>query len=270
MNINYESIMQSIMDYGIKIFGALLVLVIGLRVIRYIVKLTSKAVVRANIDESLKPFLVSITNIGLKILLFISVISTIGVHTASLATVVGAAGLAVGLAFQGSLSNFAGGVLLLILKPFKVGDFIETSGQMGSVKEIQVFHTYLVTPDNKMVIIPNGSIANSNIVNFSFNSERRVDLVFGVGYESDEDQVIGIIRDVIDKHELIKKDPEPMVVLSELADSSINFTVRVWTKKEDYWTVHFDLLRNVKKELDKNKISIPYPQMDVHVRKDLL
>ncbi|MCT4634443.1 MAG: mechanosensitive ion channel [Firmicutes bacterium] len=270
MNINYEGIMQSIMDYGIKIFGALLVLVIGLRVIRYIVKLTSKAVVRANIDESLKPFLVSITNIGLKILLFISVISTIGVHTASLATVVGAAGLAVGLAFQGSLSNFAGGVLLLILKPFKVGDFIETSGQMGSVKEIQVFHTYLVTPDNKMVIIPNGSIANSNIVNFSFNSERRVDLVFGVGYESDEDQVIGIIRDVIDKHELIKKDPEAMVVLSELADSSINFTVRVWTKKEDYWTVHFDLLRNVKKELDKNKISIPYPQMDVHVRKDLL
>jgi small conductance mechanosensitive channel len=270
MNINYEGIMQSIMDYGIKIFGALLVLVIGLRVIRYIVKLTSKAVVRANIDESLKPFLVSITNIGLKILLFISVISTIGVHTASLATVVGAAGLAVGLAFQGSLSNFAGGVLLLILKPIIVGDFIETSGQMGSVKEIQVFHTYLVTPDNKMVIIPNGSIANSNIVNFSFNSERRVDLVFGVGYESDEDQVIGIIRDVIDKHELIKKDPEAMVVLSELADSSINFTVRVWTKKEDYWTVHFDLLRNVKKELDKNKISIPYPQMDVHVRKDLL
>lgn len=269
MDFDYHNLLQSMMDYGIKIVGALVVLIVGLRIIKYIVKLTAKAVNKANIDHSLKPFLVSITNIGLKILLFISVISTVGVHTASLATVVGAAGLAIGLAFQGSLSNFAGGVLLLILKPFKVGDFIESNGHMGSVKEIQVFHTYLTTPDNKMVIIPNGSLANSNIINYSFNSDRRVDLLFGVSYSSDEDQVIKIIMDVIDKHELIKKDPEPMVKLSELADSSINFVVRVWVKKEDYWTVHFDLMRDVKKQLDQHGISIPFPQVDVNIKKEM-
>ena len=255
-------------QYGLKVLFAIGVWIIGSIIVSGIVKLFKKMMEKSKVDVSLSKFLESIAKIGLKILLFITVASVLGIKMTAFVTILGAAGLAVGLALQGSLSNFAGGVLILLFKPFKVGDFIQAQGHMGVVKEIQIFNTVLNTPDNKVIIIPNGSLSNNSMVNFSSEERRRVDLSFGVGYESNVKQVITIIKSQIEAHPSILKDPEPFVRLGELGDSSLNFTVRVWAKAADYWKVHFDLIENVKEQFDQNNISIPFPQMDVHLDKN--
>ncbi len=244
---------------------AIVALVVGLWIIKLILKATNKAMEKGNVDASLRKFLNSLIGIGLKVLLLISVASMLGIATTSFIAVIGAAGLAVGLALQGSLANFAGGVLILLFKPFRVGDVIETQGHTGKVAEIQVFNTVLKTPDNKTVIVPNGAVSNGSIVNYSTEEKRRVDMTFGIGYDDDIQKAKDILLDLLEEDNRILKDPTPQVLLSELADSSVNFSVRAWVKGADYWDVYFDMQEKVKKAFDANNISIPYPQHDVHL-----
>lgn len=252
-------------QYGLKVVLALVVLIVGLRVIRVIVNAIRKSLEKRNVDPSLRPFLSSILSVLLKVALIISVISMLGIATTSFVAVLGAAGLAVGLALSGTLQNFAGGVLLLVLKPFKVGDFIDAQGYTGTVAEIQIFFTILKTPDNRTIIIPNGPLSTGSLTNFSTEAHRRVDMEFGIGYDDDIDSAKSILNKLIDEDTRIFKDPEPQVVLSKLADSSVNFTVRVWAEAGDYWSIYFDFHENVKKAFDKAGVGIPFPQMDVHV-----
>ncbi len=265
--------LQTYYDKGIELLWevvpdfllAIVALLIGLWIIKVLVKSTEKAMEKGNVDVSLRKFFRSLLNIGLKVLLLISVASMIGIATTSFIAIIGAAGLAVGLALQGSLSNFAGGVLILLFKPFKVGDFIETQGHLGTVHELQVFNTILKTPDNKTIIIPNGAVSNGSIINFSVEETRRVDMTFGIGYEDDIKKAKNLLMNLLEKDPRVFKDPAPQVLLNELADSSVNFAVRAWVKAPDYWNLFFDLQEKVKLAFDENKISIPYPQHDVHL-----
>ena len=245
--------------YAPKVITALLILFIGLYAIKIIIKSSRKLMQKRGVDITLQKFLGNLIGWILKVLLFITVISQLGVATTSFAAIIAAAGLAIGLALQGSLGNFAGGVLIMIFKPIKIGDFIEAQGESGTVKEIEIFTTKLNTPDNKEVIIPNGALSNGNIVNYSTEATRRVDFTFGVGYDSDIRKTKEIIFDVINNHPLILKEPATAVNLSELADSSINFFTRAWVKKEDYWSVKFDVIEQTKEALDEAGIDIPYP-----------
>ncbi len=244
---------------------AIIVLFIGLWAIKLVVKALNKIMDKSDVEISLRQFLASLAGIGLKILLLISVASMVGIATTSFVAILGAAGLAVGLALQGSLANFAGGVLILLFKPFKVGDVVETQGYTAKVDSIQIFNTILKTPDNKTVIIPNGPISNGSIVNYSTEPERRVDFSFGIGYEDDIAKAKSVLKQLLADDPRILKTPEPFVALGELADSSVNFTVRAWVKAENYWDVHFDMQEKVKLSFDANKLSIPYPQQDVHL-----
>ena len=246
---------------------AILTLIIGLMIIKWITARITKSVDKTSLDGSLKPFICSLINISLKVLLVISIIGILGINTTSFVAVIAAAGFAIGLAFQGSLANFAGGILLLALRPFKVGDYIEANGYNGTVQAIQILCTELVTPDNKVIFIPNGSLSNASIVNYSVKDTRRVDLNFGVGYEVDTDKVANVLQEIVSNHSQALKEPEPFVRMSEHGDSAVVFTVRVWVKAEDYWTVYFDTIETVKKRFDEENISIPYPQMDVHLNK---
>lgn len=246
---------------------ALIVLIVGLFVIRRITQMFSKQIDRSKLDSTLKPFLVSLANAILKILLVLSVISILGIDTTSFVAVLAAAGFAIGLAFQGSLSNFAGGILLLIFRPFKVGDFVEAGGFSGSVEAINILTTTLTTPDNKVVYVPNGTLSNTSIVNYSVKETRRVDWKFGVGYDDDQDKVKEILRDIVLSHPLVLKEPDPFVRMSEHGDSAVVFTVRVWVNSGDFFTVMFDVIEEVKRRFDKENISIPYPQMDIHMEK---
>ena len=254
-----NTLKELIIEYTPKILMALAMLIIGLIVIKIIVNTTKKILKKREVDVSLQQFLGNLLSWTLKILLFITVIAKLGVETASFAAIIAAAGLAIGLALQGSLGNFAGGVLIMIFKPFKIGDFIQAQGERGTVKEIEIFTTKLNTPDNKEVIIPNGTLSNGNITNFSTEPTRRVDITFGVGYDSDIKKTKEIIFNVINAHTSVLKDPSPAVNISELADSSINFFTRVWVKKEDYWAVKFDLMEQTKEAFDAAGIEIPYP-----------
>lgn len=220
---------------------------------------------RAETDPSLQKFLSSFMGIMLKILLFISVASMVGIATTSFVAILGAVGLAVGLALQGSLGNLAGGVLILFFKPFKVRDFIEAQGSLGKVDSINILNTVLKTPDNKTVIIPNGQLSSGIVTNFSTEAQRRVDMTFGIGYGDDIIKAKETLKKLISDDGRILKDPEPMVVLSALADSSVNFTVRVWVNSADYWDVFFDMHEKVKLTFDREGISIPFPQTDVHL-----
>ncbi|HAW21195.1 MAG TPA: mechanosensitive ion channel protein MscS [Flavobacteriales bacterium] len=253
-----------IVEYGIKLIGAVAALLIGLWIIKILVGFLKRMMIKRNLDASLIPFLSSIIGIILKAALFISVAGMIGIEMTSFVAILGAAGLAVGLVLQGTLQNFAGGVMLLLFKPFKVGDVLSAQGFTGSVKEIQIFNTIMATPDNRIIIIPNGGLANSAMTNFSTMDTRRVDFSFGIGYDDDFEKAKSLIRSLIDADSRILKDPEPFVRVGELADSSVNITTRVWVNAADYWAVHFDLIENVKKTFDKEKVSFPYPQMDVH------
>lgn len=246
---------------------AIATLVIGLLLIKWIAKYVNIRIQKSpRLDDTLKAFISPLVSTVLKILLIVSVITILGIDTSSVIAVIASAGVAIGLAFQGALSNVAGGLLLLILRPFKVGDYIEVNSFSGTVEAIQLLYTHIVTIDNKVIYIPNGSLTNTSIVNYSVKETRRLDLSFTVSYENDTAHVIDTLRDVIEHHDLILKDPEPFIRMTEHGESAIVYTSRVWTKADDYWTVRFDLLENVKKKFDQENISIPYNQMDVHIK----
>ena len=256
---------ELIMAYAPKVVLAIITLIVGLWLIGLITKITRKSMEKTKADKTLIPFITNLISWVLKVLLLISVASMVGIATTSFIAVLGAAGLAVGLALQGSLANFAGGVLILIFKPYNVGDLVEAQGHLGVVKEVQIFNTILLTPDNKRVIIPNGAVSNGSIVNYSAEGLLRVDLVIGIAYESDIPKAKEVLRKIMADHELVLDDPQSTVAVSELADSSVNLVVRPWCKTGDYWKVYFDITEQAKVNLEDNGITIPFPQRDVHL-----
>lgn len=253
------------LEYAPKLALAILTLLLGLWIISGISKLVKISMERSKVDPTLIPFMTSLISWVLKVLLFISVASMIGIATTSFIAVLGAAGLAVGLALQGSLANFAGGVLVMIFKPYKVGDLIESQGHLGVVKEVQIFNTILIAPQSKQVIIPNGATSNGSIVNYTVEGKIRVDLTAGVSYDADIDKTKAVLMDVLLANDKVLQDPAPFVGLLEMADSSVNFAVRPHCLPKDYWDVYFSVNEAIKKALDKNGITIPFPQRDVHL-----
>lgn len=253
------------MGYGPKLILAIVTLVIGLWIIRAVVRGVSLSFERSKMEETLSNFLESLISILLKALLLISVASMVGIETTSFIAVLGAAGLAIGLALQGSLANFAGGVLILIFRPYKVGDVIDAAGYLGTVRGIEIFNTIMTTPDNKTIILPNGAVSSGAIVNFSTQETRRVDIEFGIGYGDDIKKAKDILAGLIAAEERILDDPAPLIAVSSLGDSSVNIVTRSWVQASDYWPVYFDLMENAKLAFDEQGISIPFPQTDVHV-----
>ncbi len=268
MEETFKKIIDILVSSGIKIIEAVVILWIGFKIINMLVKALKKGRLFNKMEKSLQSFLLSFIVAALKIVLFISIASFLGVPMTSLITLLGSAAVAIGLALQGGLSNLAGGVMILFFKPFKVGDFVDTHVDSGTVSEISLFYTTLQTVDNRIIMLPNGNLVNNPIINYSKLKERRLDLTISVDYSSDIEKVKKVITETIEKDERILKDKDVFVRLNEMADSSLNFVVRVWVSSPDYWNVHFDLKENIKKALDKNNISIPFPQMDVHVKKD--
>ena len=266
--VNWTQFAEIIYQYGPKVIGAILVLIVGLWIIKLITRAFTRMMKKKDTDPSFQGFLRSMVSILLKVLLFISVMGMVGIEATSFIAIIGAAGLAVGLALQGTLANFAGGVMILLFKPYKVGDFIDGAGHMGTVKEIKIFTTILNTPDNKIIIIPNAQLSNSSMTNFSTMPERRVDFTFGIAYGDDYDKAKKVLLGLIKADNRILKDPEPFIALSELADSSVNIVVRVWAKGSDYWAVYFDMNEKVYKTFTEEGLNIPFPQMDVHLHKD--
>jgi small conductance mechanosensitive channel len=256
---------ELLITYAPKVILAIITLIVGLWLIGLITKVTRKSMEKTNTDKTLIPFMTNLVSWLLKVLLFISVASMVGVATTSFIAVLGAAGLAIGLALQGSLGNFAGGVLILTFKPYVIGDLVETQGHLGVVKELRIFNTILLTPSNKRVILPNGAVSNGAIVNYSAEGILRVDLVIGIAYESDIPKAKEVLYKVMADHELVLKDPASQVAVSELADSSVNLVVRPWCTVADYWQVHFDITEAAKAGLEASGISIPFPQRDVHL-----
>ena len=252
-------------EFGVKILAALAVFIIGRWIVKYLRRLVGRLMEKRDVDPTLTKFLTNITYVALLTFVILAALGMLGIQTTSFIAVLGAAGLAIGLALQGSLSNFAAGVLMIIFRPFKVGDLIEGAGVTGVVEEIQIFTTQLVTPDNKTIIVPNAQMTGDNIVNYSTKGTRRADMVFGIGYEDDIDKARDIIIDVLSQDERVLKEPALQVAVSELADSSVNFVVRPWVKAGDYWNVIFDATETIKKRFDDESISIPYPQRDIHV-----
>lgn len=268
--LDTEVLLKLAAQWGGKVLLALVTLIIGFYVAKFVGSMLGKQLDRKEVDPTVKPFLCALVSTLIKVAVVVSAIGTLGVEATSFAAIFASIGLAVGMALSGTLQNFAGGVLLLVFRPFKVGDFIETQGYMGSVQQIQIFQTFLTTPDNKLIMVPNGKVANDSMVNFSAMSERRVDFVFGIGYGDDIDQARSVIEGVLAENTSIitgQEGREPMVVVGELADSSVNFTVRVWVKAADYWDVFFSTNEKMKKAFDVAGISIPFPQQDVHVFK---
>ncbi|GJQ62032.1 MAG: mechanosensitive ion channel protein [Melioribacteraceae bacterium] len=256
---------QNVAGYIENLALGIIILVVGWVLIKIVKKGLTKALKRSEIDETISKFIVNVANVILLAALVIAVLNEVGVETASLLTVLGAAGLAIGLALQGSLSNLAAGVMLIIFRPFKVGQFVEAGGTMGSVNEIQIFNTIMSTPDNKVIIIPNSKIIGDTITNFTERDTRRMDLVFGIGYGDDIKKAKDIIEKVLKADERVLKDPIYTIGVLELADSSVNLAVRPWVKTSEYWPLYWDLMENMKYEFDANGISIPFPQRDVHL-----
>lgn len=253
--------------YGLKLLSALATLIIGLYIVKVIINVIGRMMDKSGTDPSLRSFLTSLISILLKVMVYITALGMLGVEMTSFVAIIGAAGLAVGLALSGTLQNFAGGVMILLFKPYKVGDVIEAQGYIGSVKEIQIFVTILTTPDNKTVLIPNGPLATGSMINFSTQPQRRVDWTFGIAYGDDIDKAYEAIHKLIAADERILKDPAPFVALSGLADSSVNIVVRCWVNAPDYWAVHFKMNEQVYRTFGDAGLSIPFPQMDVHVHK---
>ena len=265
-----EELLVSLYKYlaanGMNVLYALIIFVIGRWVAKLISELVEKAMVKAKIDAILHKFVKNIVYLGLLAFVIIAALDRVGVEMTSFAVVLGAAGLAVGLALQGSLSNFAAGILLVIFRPFKVGDVVEISGKLGVVKQIQIFNTVLSSPDNVRIIVPNAQVTGGNILNYTVNGTRRVDLVIGVSYEDDLKKTREVIEGVIAKDERVLEEPASVVAVKELADSSVNFVVRPWVNAADYWDVYFDMTEKIKVALDSAGITIPFPQRDVHVK----
>ncbi len=254
-------------EFGPKLITALLIYVIGSWVIKKIIVSIKKLMAKSKYDESLQRFLLDLTTWALKIFLIILVISRLGVDVTTFAAVIAAAGLAVGLALQGSLSNFAGGVLIMIFKPYKIGDTIDAQGVIGTVKEIEIFTTKLITPGNKLAIIPNGTMANGNIINFTAEGKMRVDLTIGIGYDEDIKKAKEVLLQVLVTNPQVLKDPSPSVNVSNLGDSSVDLAVRPYCTPENYWDVYFETLENCKIALDNAGIEIPYPHA-VEIQKE--
>ena len=251
--------------YGIKVIAALVILIVGRWVAKAIRGLLRRFMTKRNVDETLIPFLCDITYVGLIVFVWIAALSQLGIQTTSLIAVLGAAGLAVALALQGSLANFAAGVLMIIFKPFKVGDYIEAGGTAGTVASIGIFATTLNSPDNRKIIVPNSKMSGDNIVNYTAHPTRRVDLVAGVSYSDDLNKVREVLNSILAEDDRVLKDPAPVVAVLELGDSSINFVVRPWVNTENYWAAYFDLQKKIKERFDAEGISIPFPQRDVHM-----
>jgi len=265
----FDTILSTLREYltlyGLNIIGAVAILVLGRWAAKIVQKIIKRLMVRGKVDETLIGFVSSLTYITLLAFVVVAALGKLGIQTTSFIALLGAAGLAIGLALQGSLSNFAAGVLMIIFRPFKVGDLIETAGCLGIVESIQIFTTVIQTLDNKLIVIPNAKITSDNIINYTANETRRVDLVIGVSYADDLSKVKNAIESVLNGDKRILKDPAPTIGVLELADSSVNFAVRPWTKTDDYWGVYFDTLKTIKERFDADGISIPFPQMDVHL-----
>ncbi len=251
--------------YGLSVIAAIAIFIIGKWLARVLTNTLTKMMTRAGTDATLIAFATNIAYVAMMVFVVIAAMSKLGVETTSFAAVLAAAGLAIGLALQGSLSNFASGVMLILFKPFKTGDFIEAAGISGEVEEIQIFSTKLRSGDNKQLFVPNGAIFSGTIVNYSTKPTRRVDMVFGCGYDDDLRAVKALLKDIIDSDERILAEPAPVIAVTALADSSVNFAVRPWVNAADYWAVYFDVHEQVKLRFDAAGITIPYPQRDVHV-----
>ena len=260
-----ERMVELAITYGGQILLAVITLVVGLWLIGKLVKVLKRIFEMRSFEQTLQSFLIHLISITLKVLLLVSVVTMVGVQMTSFIAILGAAGLAFGMALSGTLQNFAGGVMLLIYKPFKVGDFIDAQSSVGTVAEIQIFHTILKTVDNKTIVIPNGGLSNSTLTNYSTEPLRRVDWTFGISYSENIDKARGIILAVINSDTRIHQDPAPFVGLISLGDSSVNMVTRVWVDTANYWDVFFAVNENVKKEFDKTGIVIPFPQRDIHL-----
>jgi small conductance mechanosensitive channel len=252
-------------NYAGSIVGAILLFILGRIAISIVVNIVRKLMDRSKVDGTLSSFVVALTKIGLLAFLVIAILEMLGIQTASFVVILGAAGLAIGFALQGSLSNFAAGVMLIIFRPFKAGDYVEAGGKAGTVESVDVFVTKMKSPDNRALIIPNSQITSGPITNFSAKEMRRIDLVFGIGYGDDIRMAKQTLEEIVGSDARVLKDPAPTVAVSELADSSVNFVVRPWVKTADYWAVYFDLTEKVKLTFDERGISIPFPQRDVHL-----
>ena len=268
-NFNVDKILSLISDlavkYGLRLLLAIITLIIGLWIIKIIIKAFVRIMEKRDVDATIQHFLRSFLSILLKILLIISVISMLGIEMTSFIAILTAAVLSVGMALAGTFQNFAGGVMLILFRPFKVGDFIKAQEFTGTVKEIQIFNTIIKTPDNKTVIIPNGGLSTNPMINFSTETTRRVDFTFGIGYADNIDKAKTVIKEIINNDERILKEPEPFIAVSELADSSVNFVVWAWVNSANYMGVLFSMPESIKKAFDKEGISIPFPQSDVHL-----
>lgn len=256
---------ELVITYGIKVLAAIAIFIIGKMIAKWVKKLVIKVMKKADVDQIIIGFTSSIAYIAMLAFVVVAALGQLGIQTTSFIAILGAAGLAIGLALQGSLANFAAGFLMIIFRPFKVGDVVEAAGVTGKVNAIHIFTTTLTTPDNKTIIIPNAKLGGDNIINYSTQATRRVDLTVGVSYDADLKEVRTILEDIVSKDARILSDPEHQVAVAELADNSVNFVVRVWVESADYWGVFFDTTEAVKVRLDQAGIGIPYPQRDVHV-----
>lgn len=266
---SFQPILENyVIPYGLNILFAIIIFVVGKIVVKLLTKVAKKLLTKAKVDELLVEFIGGIVSSLLMLFVIIASVGQLGVDTTSLVALIGAAGLAIGLSLQSSLQNFASGVMLIVFRPFKPGDFVETAGISGVIEKITIFSTQLRTGDNKEMIVPNGKIYGDVITNYSARETRRVDMVFGIGYDDDIKKAKQIMQAVIDEDKRVLKDPECLIAVSELADSSVNFTVRPWVKTADYWGVYFDTHEKIKIAFDEAGISIPYPQMDVHLNKE--
>jgi small conductance mechanosensitive channel len=265
MNQILEKVWELITIYGLKVLAAIVIFVVGRWIAKLITNVIRKMMQKGDVDSTILKFVGNMAYIALLAFVVLAALSQLGIQTTSFIAVLGAAGLAIGLALQGSLSNFAAGFLMIIFRPIRVGDYIEGAGTAGTVEEIAIFTTTLVTPDNKTVIIPNAALTGDNIVNWTLKGTRRVDMVMGIGYDDDIDKAKQIMKEVLDQDDRILKDPAAQIAMVDLADSSVNFVVRPWVKASDYWAVYMDTTEKIKKAFDASGISIPYPQRDVHV-----
>ena len=263
--MNVDQIVNVVIDYGITLLGALVVLLVGLKIIGVLTTTVSKRMEKREVDPSLRPFLLTSFKVLLQVLLVISVASMLGIAMTSFIAVIGAASLAVGLALQGSLANFAGGVLILLLKPFRVGDYIEAAGFAGTVTEIQIFYTLLDTPNNNRIVVPNGILSNNSTINYTVNDIRRTNISVEVSYDDNIELVKETLYEIAANHEQILDDPPPQVVLGEFGENAIVFYYRIWCSTENFWPIYFELMEQIKQTFDEKGISIPYPQRDIHI-----
>lgn len=269
-NLNWEDIstdriISLIQDYGLPLLWAIVIFVVGRIAARILSRVLGKMMVKSRVDQTLVKFVQSLSYIGMMAFVILASLDKLGVETTSFAAIIAAAGLAIGLSLQGTLGNLASGIMLIIFRPFCVGDFVEAGGVAGIVEEVQIFSTKLRSPDNKEIIVPNGQITGTTIINYSAKATRRIDLVIGVSYDDDLKKVRSALENVLSEEDRILDEPEPTIGLLELGDSSINFAVRPWVKTENYWPTLFDLQENIKLRFDQEGISIPYPQQDIHV-----